>query len=234
MSQSRSIFSVNPTTIIRKNLEVIGGTRQLHTFRGAQCICDLGITDSSLCEWKSCGICSIIKSSFAVLEFGATGNAGRYGNGIYSYFDPSMADRFATSSLSSPYRAILLCEVNIPTPGSKALESPLVAKSVSTMTPSAQQWTETHLAGTPPPRPAITSVYLWPQPKPLSRDLWSCIAKKSDSNSRPGFECGRLSFCVCRDVPIIRNLSRSFSEMRRASSVYLNEVASGRQVGCRR
>lgn len=115
----------------RKNLEVIGGTRQLHTFRGAQCICDLGVTDSSLCEWKSCGICSIIKSSFTVLEFGATSNLGRYGSGIYSYFDPSMADRFATSSLSSPYRAMLLCEVNIPTPGSNAFESPLVAKSAN-------------------------------------------------------------------------------------------------------
>jgi len=113
----------------RMNLEALGGTHQVFTFRGAQCICDLGVTDASLCDWASCGICSIIKSSFATFEFGATSNSGRFGNGIYTYFDPSRADRFATSSLSSPYRAILLCEVNIPMKGSNASKSPLVAKS---------------------------------------------------------------------------------------------------------
>ncbi|KAF9648846.1 hypothetical protein BDM02DRAFT_3143647 [Thelephora ganbajun] len=93
--------------------DTLGDTNQIRTFYGAQCICDLGVTNNSLCNWKSCGICSIIKSSFTAFEFGATSNSGRYGEGIYSYFDPSMADRFATSSVSSPYRAMLACDVNL-------------------------------------------------------------------------------------------------------------------------
>lgn len=117
--------------IFRKNLEALGNTSQIRTFHGAQCICDLGTADPSLCNWKSCGVCSIIKSSFTAFEFGATSNSGRYGKGIYSYFDPSMADRFATSSISSPYRAILACEVNVPAMDSNASRSPLVVKSVS-------------------------------------------------------------------------------------------------------
>jgi len=114
----------------RVNLEAIGDTNQMHTFHGAQRICDLGIADPSLCSWESCGICSIIKSSFTVFEFGVTCNSGRYGKGIYSYFDPSMADRFATSSVTSPYKAILGCEVNVPATDSNASKSPLVAGSI--------------------------------------------------------------------------------------------------------
>jgi len=111
------------------NLEALGDTKQVCTFYGAQCICDLGVSDSSLCNWKSCGICSIIKSSFTTFEFGATSNSDRYGTGIYSYFDPSMADKFATSSLSSPYRVMLGCEVSVPAVNSNAFKSPMVVKS---------------------------------------------------------------------------------------------------------
>ena len=114
------------------NLEALGNTRQIRTFRGAQRICDLGVVDSSLCNWKSCGVCTIIKSSFTAFKFGVTSDVGRYGSGIYTYFDPSMADNFATSSLSSPYRMILACEVNVPAKGSNAWKSPKVVKSVST------------------------------------------------------------------------------------------------------
>lgn len=117
-------------TNVRGNLEAFGKASQVRTFHGAQCICDLGTADPSLCKWNSCGICSIIKSSFTTFEFGVTSNSGRYGKGIYSYFDPSMADKFATSSASSPYRAILLCEANIPMRGSNASKSPMVVKSV--------------------------------------------------------------------------------------------------------
>ena len=121
----------------RMNLEALGDTKQIHTFHGAQCICDLGTSDSSLCNWKSCGICSIIKSSFTAFEFGATSNSGRYGKGIYSYFDPSMADMFATSSITSPYRVMLECEVNVPAANSNASKSPMVVRSVSKLIPCA-------------------------------------------------------------------------------------------------
>ena len=130
-------FPVYSLMNLRMNLEALGKTKQLRTFYGTQCICDLGVKDSSLCDWKSCGICLITKSSFTAFEFGATGNSGRYGKGIYSYFDPSMADRFATSSVSSPYRAVLACEVNIPAVNSNASRSPIVAKSVSASTTSS-------------------------------------------------------------------------------------------------
>ena len=122
---------VNILISSRMNLEALGDTSQMRTFHGAQCICDLGVADSSLCNWKSCGICSIVKSSFTTFEFGVTSNSGRYGKGIYSYFNPSMADRFATSSISSPYRVMLACEVNVPGRKSNASRSPVVVKSVS-------------------------------------------------------------------------------------------------------
>ena len=123
---------VNPLTNVRMNLKALGGTRQMRTFHGPHCICDLGVTDASLCDWPSCRICSIIKSCFTTFEFGATSNPGRFGNGIYTYFDPSRADRFTTSPLSTSHRAILLCEVNLPTKSSNTSKSPLVAKPVST------------------------------------------------------------------------------------------------------
>jgi len=114
----------------RMNLEALGDAAKIRTFHGAQCICDLGVTDSNPCNWKSCGICSIVKSSFTAFEFGVASNHGRYGKGIYSYFDPSMADRFATSSVTSPYRVMLACEVNVPAANSNASKSPMVVKSL--------------------------------------------------------------------------------------------------------
>ena len=160
-------FPYNSLTTSRMNLEALGGTQQLHTFHGAQCICDLGVSDSSLCNWKSCGICSIIKSSFTAFEFGVTSNTGRYGKGIYSYFDPSMADRFATSSVSSPYRAILACEVNVPATDSNASKSPMVAKSVSIQIPSAVVLNE----GSPHPSSKMKTAYLFLQQRPSSQSL---------------------------------------------------------------
>lgn len=139
-------FPANHLTDSSGNLEAFGKASQVRTFHGAQCICDLGVADPSLCSWKSCGICSIIKSSFTTFEFGMTNNIGRHGKGVYSYFDPSMADRFATSSVSSPYRAILLCEVNIPTKGSNASKSPMVVKSVRGLMPGARSVTGAHPA----------------------------------------------------------------------------------------
>lgn len=137
VSVGRSVtsFPYNSLMAARMNLEALGDTKQIRTFHGAQCICDLGVSDPSLCNWKSCGICSVIKSSFTTFEFGTTGNSDRHGVGIYSYFDPSMADRSATSSLSSPYRVMLGCEVNVPAVNSNAAKSPIVVKSVSKWVP---------------------------------------------------------------------------------------------------
>ena len=132
MRQNGFKFPVDLLTNFRTDLEALCKAGQVRTFHGAQCICDLGVGDTSLCKWNSCGICSIIKSSFTRFEFGMSSHSGRHGNGIYSYFDPSKADKFATSSVSSPYRAILLCEVNIPMRGSNASKSPRVVKSVGT------------------------------------------------------------------------------------------------------
>lgn len=37
----------------------------------------------------------------------------RFGSGIYSYLEPSLADRHAVSTASSPYRVMLACEVDL-------------------------------------------------------------------------------------------------------------------------
>lgn len=81
------------------------------SFHSSLCVCDLGTKDAVLCSVKSCGICQIIKSRFKSFAFGALSNIGRFGDGIYSYRNPALADVFATSCLSSPYRVMIVCEV---------------------------------------------------------------------------------------------------------------------------
>ncbi|KAF5341904.1 hypothetical protein D9611_001976 [Ephemerocybe angulata] len=86
---------------------------EVRSFHSSQCICDLGTKEATLCTFKSCGICSIVKSSFKSLAFGATSNQGRFGDGIYSYRNPALADQFATSCTSSPYRVMIACDVSL-------------------------------------------------------------------------------------------------------------------------
>ncbi|PBL03357.1 hypothetical protein ARMGADRAFT_910664 [Armillaria gallica] len=85
--------------------------KEVRTFHSAQCICDLGEKSPEVCQYKSCGICSIIKSSFTAFEFGDPFNNGRFGGGVYSYKFAANADRFATSCTSSRYRVTILCDV---------------------------------------------------------------------------------------------------------------------------
>lgn len=97
----------------QQNLETAMKVYELNTYHSTQCICDFAVNDLSLCEWQSCGICSIIKSAFGSFAFGATHNSGSYGEGIYSYPNPAQADQWATSSTSSPFRVMLACKVVI-------------------------------------------------------------------------------------------------------------------------
>ncbi|KAF9001574.1 hypothetical protein BDQ17DRAFT_1358447 [Cyathus striatus] len=88
--------------------------RRVNTLKRLTVHLRLGFQDSTLCDFKSCGICCIIKSSFKTLAFGAPFNSGGtilYGDGIYSYRNPALADRFATSCTSSPYRVMIACDV---------------------------------------------------------------------------------------------------------------------------
>ncbi|KAJ2917360.1 hypothetical protein MD484_g3079, partial [Candolleomyces efflorescens] len=85
--------------------------QEVRSFHSSQCICDLGAKEPVLCNFKSCGICSIIKSGFKSFAFGMSSNQGRFGDGIYSYRNPRMADRFATSCTSSPYRVMIACDI---------------------------------------------------------------------------------------------------------------------------
>jgi hypothetical protein len=48
----------------------------------------------------------------------------RLGVGIYSYENPALADRFATSCLSSPYRVMIACDVAIASKRGLPLLSP--------------------------------------------------------------------------------------------------------------
>ena len=104
---------------------------KVRSFYSSQCICDLGLYDPRLCSFKSCGICCVVKSFFKSFAFGEPFNKGRwgvgsrhtahyltlsesqirYGNGIYSYESPALADMFATSCTSSPYRVMVACDV---------------------------------------------------------------------------------------------------------------------------
>jgi hypothetical protein len=101
---------------------------EVRSFHSSQCICDLGHKEPVLCNYRSCGICSIVKSSFKSFAFGVTSNSGRcawncwlqwntnwwfrsrFGEGIYSYRNPAFADQYATSCTSSPYRVMIACD----------------------------------------------------------------------------------------------------------------------------
>ncbi|KIJ65303.1 hypothetical protein HYDPIDRAFT_131707 [Hydnomerulius pinastri MD-312] len=103
----------------RQNLESNGSVRLMRTFHASQCICDMGTKGAVLCDWRSCGICNIVKSAFKGVAFGAPYNKGRHGNGLYSSSNPSAVDRHATSCLSSPYRVMIACDVVLPQNASK-------------------------------------------------------------------------------------------------------------------
>ncbi|KAF8805454.1 hypothetical protein BYT27DRAFT_7225020 [Phlegmacium glaucopus] len=83
---------------------------RIRSYHSSQCICDLGHKGPTLCNFKSCGICLIVKSSFKSFAFGAASNHGRFGDGIYSYRNPALADQHATSCTSSPYRVMTACD----------------------------------------------------------------------------------------------------------------------------
>ncbi|KAJ6512674.1 hypothetical protein C8R45DRAFT_1059310 [Mycena sanguinolenta] len=88
-------------------------TEEIRVFHSAQCICDMGTKTPALCSYKSCGICCIVKSSFNEFAFGEKCNLGRFGEGIYSYRNPSLADVHATSATSTPYRVMIACDVAV-------------------------------------------------------------------------------------------------------------------------
>ncbi|KAF8835953.1 hypothetical protein BDN67DRAFT_984274 [Paxillus ammoniavirescens] len=123
----------------RESLEFAGGVRLLRTFHASQCICDMGTRGAVLCSWRSCGICNIVKSAFKGVAFGASHNKGRHGNGLYSFLDPSAADRFATSCLSSPYRVMIASDVVVPKNPSKnnsvLMEDQVVVRDSGAITP---------------------------------------------------------------------------------------------------
>ncbi|KAJ6620077.1 hypothetical protein B0H10DRAFT_2163668 [Mycena sp. CBHHK59/15] len=88
-------------------------TEEIRVFHSSQCICDMGTKTPTLCAFRSCGICCIVKSSFKTMAFGERFNHGRFGEGIYSYRNPSLADVHATSATSSPYRVMVACDVAV-------------------------------------------------------------------------------------------------------------------------
>ena len=125
----------SPPTDFLKNpsskLSALGTPRQIQTFHSTQCICDLGTNSLKFCTWDSCGICAIIKSAFNTFEFGAKSNSGRFGSGVYSYLESSLADRHAVSTTTSPYRVMLACEVDLLPPRVQPPKFAGIAHSVS-------------------------------------------------------------------------------------------------------
>ncbi|TRM64454.1 hypothetical protein BD626DRAFT_252831 [Schizophyllum amplum] len=84
--------------------------QRIRTFFAQQCICDLGTKSPVLCDFKSCGICMSIKSCFRTFAFGSKYLEGRHEKGIFTYRNPAMADKDATSCTSSPYRVMIACD----------------------------------------------------------------------------------------------------------------------------
>ncbi|KIK62596.1 hypothetical protein GYMLUDRAFT_42058 [Collybiopsis luxurians FD-317 M1] len=85
--------------------------REIRTYHASLVICDLGTKGPFLCERKGCGVCSVVKSSFNQFAFEEQFNAGRFGPGIYTYTNPKLADKYATTVTTSPFRVMVACDV---------------------------------------------------------------------------------------------------------------------------
>ncbi|KAH8832447.1 hypothetical protein DL96DRAFT_1704512 [Flagelloscypha sp. PMI_526] len=86
---------------------------EAHTYYGTQMICDLA--NPVLCEIASCGVCQIARSSFGSLAFGENYDTGRLGLGLYTCRSSGLADNFATSCTSSPFRVVIACNTIVNT-----------------------------------------------------------------------------------------------------------------------
>ncbi|KAF9533958.1 hypothetical protein CPB83DRAFT_782603 [Crepidotus variabilis] len=109
---------------------------EVRSFHASQCICDLGTKEVALCNFKSCGICSIVKSCFKTFAFGLCSNNGRFGDGIYSYRNPALADKHATSCTTSPYRVAIASDVCVE-PGQTNTDESVEEESLFVPAPEA-------------------------------------------------------------------------------------------------
>ncbi|KAF8890342.1 hypothetical protein CPB85DRAFT_1553180 [Mucidula mucida] len=108
------VYKVTSTTDDKNKFRLQQQSKKsIFTFHSAQCICNLGTKAPDVCDFKSCGICNIVKSSFHSFEFGIPHNVGRFGDGVYSNTCAKLADQHATSCTSSPYRVMISCEVAV-------------------------------------------------------------------------------------------------------------------------
>jgi hypothetical protein len=112
------ILEVHPAKIAkaafetaRQRLAINGAVQTLNGYFTDLAICNIGSPSLDLCKNKTCGICSVLKSSFKVFAFGANSQDGPSGNGIYISKTAALADPAATSSTSTPYRVLICCEI---------------------------------------------------------------------------------------------------------------------------
>lgn len=117
----KKVYEVTDTASNRKKyddfkakLAATDPVEEIKTFYSHQCICDLGTKGPTLCEFKSCGICMVVKSSFRRFVFDRKADHGRLGDGIYTHLDASQADKAATSCTTSPYRVMTMCRIAKP------------------------------------------------------------------------------------------------------------------------
>ncbi|KAJ3714950.1 hypothetical protein DFJ43DRAFT_1213613 [Lentinula guzmanii] len=91
--------------------KTLTNSREIRTYHASLMLCDLGTKGPCLCERKGCGICSVVRSSFKTFAFEEEYEQGRFGQGIYTFVNPGLADKEATTSTTSPYRVMIACDV---------------------------------------------------------------------------------------------------------------------------
>jgi hypothetical protein len=70
---------------------------------------DPGVT-TDFCNSQACSLCSILRSSFEIVNFGQRTNFGRFGKGIYTSATASKSNDYIYEN-SSAYRAFILAKV---------------------------------------------------------------------------------------------------------------------------
>ncbi|KII89720.1 hypothetical protein PLICRDRAFT_697582 [Plicaturopsis crispa FD-325 SS-3] len=89
------------------------GLREKRTYFASVCHCPL-LENGKLCDYKMCGICTAVKSSFRSFIFDDSTQHGIYGDGIYTYLNPEIADKDACIPSTSTYKVMVACDTLVP------------------------------------------------------------------------------------------------------------------------
>jgi hypothetical protein len=97
----------------KNRLDNSGRLRTMSVYWGGQCVCDIGAHGpAQTCLKPSCAICMVINNRFEKFAFGDRFLLGSRGKGLYAHANPAQADHHVTSTTTSNFRAMVMCDLD--------------------------------------------------------------------------------------------------------------------------